>query len=413
MNQVINAARKDIRRVAKDPMALLLWLAIPLIIGGLITLATGGTDGPAPRAELLIVDQDSSVVANFLLNALSQAGGGAPLIQGREVSFKEGRELIDEGEASALLIIPEGFGEAVLDETPTTLRLITNPAQSILPGIVEETLSIMTDGTFYLHRVLGDELRELAAGPVDGGIFEDSDIARISVQINQAVARLEKYLFPRVLELETSLDEQDEGPGISIALLFLPGIMLMSLLFIAQGMSEDIWKELEQGTLRRAISAPGGVNPLLAGKLISGGLVMFLAALLILSLGTFYFELPLANLPLAVIWTSLAGIVFLAAMMLLQMYASSRRTGTILTGAFLFPLMMLVGSFFPSETMPVWVATLGAWTPNGWTLELLKDILLDRKDPASLAFGAGALMGAGLLVFVLAARRLAGGFLRA
>ena len=414
MSQIINATRKDIRRVLRDPMALLLSIAIPLMIGGLITIATGGSDGPAPEADLLVVDQDSSVVSGFLLNALAQVGGDESLIQSRKVSLEEGRELIDAGEASALLIIPEDFGLAVLDETPTTLRLITNPAQSILPGIIEETLSIMTDGAFYLHRVLGDELRELTAGSVDGGsVFEDDEIARISVAINQAITRLDKYLFPPALELETSLDEQDAGPEVPIGVLFLPGIMLMSLLFIAQGMSDDVWKELEQGTLRRALAAPGGVNPVLAGKLLAGGMVMSLIAMVILSLGTLYFELPVANLPLAVLWSTLAGIVFLLAMLFLQVCASSRRTGSILIGAFIFPLMMLGGSFFPSETMPAWMAAVGAWTPNGWALEVLKDILLDRDDPSSLAIGAGGLLASGLVVFALATRRLTGRFLRA
>ena len=413
MRQIINAARKDLRRVLKDPMALALWMAIPLIIGGLITLATGGNEGPALRAELLIVDNDSSFVSNLLLNGLSQAGGDESLIQTRAVSLEQGRELINAGEASAMLIIPENFGQAVIDDTPTALDLVTNPAQSILPGIVEETLSIMTDGTFYLHRVLGDELRELAEGPIGGGgAFEDDAIARISVQINQAISRLEQYLFPPALELETSLDAQEEGPGINIGVLFLPGIMLMSLLFIAQGLSEDIWKELEQGTLRRVVSTPAGAAPMLAGKLISGGLVMFSAALLILSIGTFYFELSPSKLPLAVVWSALAGVVFLLALLLLQMFASSRRTGAILIGAFIFPLMMLGGSFFPSETMPSWMAALGAWTPNGWTLELLKDILLGREDPSALTAGAGGLLAAGLIVFILATKRLTGGFLK-
>ena len=127
IGQIRNNAQKDLQRALRDPVGLLLWMGIPLVIGSLITLATGGTDGPAPQAHVLVVE------------------------------LEEGRRRIDDGDGSTLLVIPEGFGETVLAEEPTTLRLTTNPAQTILPGIVEETLSILTDATFYLHRVLGDE----------------------------------------------------------------------------------------------------------------------------------------------------------------------------------------------------------------------------------------------------------------
>ena len=196
-----------------------------------------------------------------------------------------------------MLVIPEGFGQAVIDEEPTTLRLTTNPAQTILPGIVEEMLSILTDATFYLHRVLGDEIDEIVAGPPDGGsVFEDSEISRISVAINQAMGRVETYLFPPVLELETSVDEEaDSGTDINVAVLFLPGIMLMSLMFMAQGLSEDIWREREQGTLGRAVSTPGGIGPLLGGKLVSGGVIILSTATIILTLGSLYLDLSLLN----------------------------------------------------------------------------------------------------------------------
>ena len=212
IGQIRNNAQKDLQRALRDPVGLLLWMGIPLVIGSLIALAFGGTNGPAPQAHVLVVDQDESFLSNLLLNALTQAGDSDGLIQAEQVELEEGRRRIDDGDGSALLVIPEGFGEAVLAEKPTTLRLTTNPAQTILPGIVEETLSILTDATFYLHRVLGEEIEELTAGPPDSGnVFDDAEISRISVSINQAITRLETYLFPPVLELTTSVDETEDG----------------------------------------------------------------------------------------------------------------------------------------------------------------------------------------------------------
>ena len=408
IRHIRNNAEKDLLRAFRDPMALLLWIAIPLFIGMGITLAVGGTSGPAPQAHVLVVDEDDSFLSSLLLNALTQAGGSDSLIQVEQIELEEGRNRINGGEGSALLVIPEGFGQAVIDEEPTTLRLTTNPAQTILPGIVEEMLSILTDATFYLHRVLGDEIDEIVAGPPDGGsVFEDSEISRISVAINQAMGRVETYLFPPVLELETSVDEEaDSGTDINVAVLFLPGIMLMSLMFMAQGLSEDIWREREQGTLGRAVSTPGGIGPLLGGKLVSGGVIILSTATIILTLGSLYLDLSLLNLPLAVLWTTFAGVVLLIGMVLIQLHASSQRAGSILTNSIVFPLMMIGGSFFPSEMMPAWMAAVGGWTPNGMALELLKDILLERVDPQALLTTFLAMLLSGTALFTWSARRL-------
>jgi hypothetical protein len=227
-----STALKDWRRHKRDPVGLIMWLGIPLLIGGLMVLVVGGT---------------------VLVGAMSQNALGG-LIRAEEVEQGEGRARMDEGDATALLIIPEGFGAAVLKEEPTTLELITNPSQTILPGIVEEGLSILVDATFYAHRVIGEDLREFAEGPPGGqNVFADSRIAEFSVKINQLVERLGDYLFPPLIQIEAvAEDETDEDEdGVSVALLFLPSILFMALLFMSQGLSIDLWHEREEKTLRR------------------------------------------------------------------------------------------------------------------------------------------------------------------
>jgi len=399
-----SAVRKDVRRHLRDPWALLFYLFIPLLIGGAIILATGGSAGPSPSAQLLVVDEDGSIISNLLVNALGQAGG---IIQAEKVTRTVGEERIQKGEGSALLEIPAGFGDAVLQEKSTKLLLITNPEQSILPGIIEETLEIVVDGTFYVHRILGEELQVIAAGPAGGATtLADADVAQISTSINQIIQRLEPFLFPPVIGLETSVDEQEPDNQVSIGALFLPGILMMSLLFIAQGLGEDVWREREQGTLRRMVSTPVGVTKFLAGKLIAGSVVILGIALIILIIGMAYLSMPFSNLPLALVWSVLSGGVFVNLLMLLQMYASSQRAASILASSLIFPLLMLGGSFFPSEVMPSWLAAIGRWTPNGWALEQLKSILLDRVQPGSLLIALMGLLIVGGVVFFLNARRM-------
>lgn len=403
-----SAALKDLKRQLNDPLGLLMWLLIPLAIGVLITLATGGSNGAAPTALLLIVDEDESLASGLLAGAFAQGALG-DLVVAEQVTRDSGLERIDSGDGSALLIIPAGFGEAVINEEPATLELVTNPAQRILPAILEDTLGVMVDGVFYLHRLFGDQLRQLTQMIESSGEQgpSDVDIAAVSVAINQAMAGLSESLFPPLLQVETTIEKEDsQGPDVSVGLLFLPGILILSLLFVAQGMSEDIWKEKEQGTLRRVLSTPGGVLPLLVGKLVSTVAIMTAIALLGLLLGAWYHGLSMRLLPPAVGWTMASGLVFFLAMLTLQLFASTRRGGAILTGALVFPLAMLGGSFFPSEAMPAWMRVVGRYTPNGLAVEHLKDILLERADAAAILLALALFAGASAVLLTISIRRL-------
>jgi ABC-type multidrug transport system permease subunit len=410
---VWSTAAKDLRRHAHDPMGLIFWIGVPLVIGLLMTSMSGGDDGPQPQAHVLVADLDDSFLSGLLVGALSQDAAGG-LIQAEAVELADGRARMDDGEASALLVIPAGFAQAVLDEEPTTLELVTNPSQRILPGIVEESLSIFVDGTFYLHRLIGEDLQAFSAGPDSGNTFPDQQIAEFSITVNQLVNRISEALSPLLIELETVAlgEEKTEGPSVNVALLFLPSILVMSLLMMAQGMSGDLWKERELRTLRRVVVSPQSIVGFLAGKLLSGAVIMFTVCFVVLTIGYSHFSIPLVTLPFAVLWAVFSGATLTALMTVLQLWASSRRSANIVTIALMFPLLMVGGSFFPFEAMPEEMVAIGKLTPNGWALTQLKAILLQRVVPAELAAAFTQLLAVGVVLFVINARRLRAGFAR-
>lgn len=401
MRFLLATAVKDLIRRRRDPLALLLWAGIPLAIGGLIFLAFGGDDA-GPSGRLLVVDQDNTVLSG-LLSSVYQQGPLAEIIEVEAVDLETGRKRIDGAEASGLLIIPEGFGNAVLNSEPFEISLVRNPAQRIVPGIIEESLSLVVESTFYLQRLFDEPLDIIAATqPGGANIVPDSTVASISVAFNQIVDRTRPYLFPPVIELETKTAGED---GFDFARLFFP-----SMLFMAQGLSEDIWRERSQGTLRRVIVTPQRVATFLVGKLLAGAMLMLVVIGLGLIAGRWIFGIELHGLPIALVWATVAGMMLLAMMVLVQLFASSERAGNILTGAAIFPLAMLGGSFFPFEVMPDWLASVGRYTPNGWALAKLNQVF--AGDLANLdLIGAIALVTLVIVVLTwLAMRRIRGRF---
>jgi ABC-type Na+ efflux pump permease subunit len=405
MGEILTVARKDMRRHMRDWLAAIMWLGIPLVIGSIMILATGGAAGPKPQALLLVADEDDDILSKFLLGAMRQ-GGADNMIRVERVLEEGGRQRIQQGEASALLVIPKGFSRAVVRETPARLLLVTNPFQRILPNIVEELLRIVTDGAFYLHRIAGPELRAVLEG-LSGEQETPSDIevAGTAVSVNQIVRKIQRSAFPPVIELQTTVIPSKPGnaaPQYPMAFLFLPGILVMGLLFAAQGLSGDIWQERESGVLRRVVTTPLGIPRYLVGKLLAATAVLTVIALVVLVAGMAYLGLPWSRLPLALVWSVAVGVMLTSMMLAIQVFASTRRGASLLSYAVVMPLMMLGGCMFPLEIMPRWMAAVGRHTPNGWGITHLKSVLLESNG--LLGFSAAlALMLAISTVFLLIA----------
>jgi ABC-2 type transport system permease protein len=404
-------ACKDLRRQLRDPAAIGMWFGIPLIIATLMVVAFGG-NGSALRAIVLVSDDDDSVVSELLAGAFTGAGD---MFAVEKVSREEGLARMDDGDATALLHIPAGFGQAVLKSEPVTLELVTNPAQRILPGLVEGVLDVVVDAVFYVQQVFGDVLERMIQDPPKGRrTLASLEVAAISISINDAVESISEVLDPLLIEVVTENDEPAEGGGgFNFGALLFPGILFMSLLFVAQGMSEDMWRERNQGTLRRLLTTPRSIGAFLAGKLLVAAMFMLAVVTVGLLFGVVFFDLPLSALPGAVLWGALSGTMMLSLFILVQLLAGSQRGGSTLTNMVLFPLMFLGGSFFPFEQMPPWMASVGQYTPNGWALVQFKAILDGTAELPTVALSLGVMLLFGAVLTTLSALRLRAGFARA
>jgi ABC-type multidrug transport system permease subunit len=425
----MQAARKDWRRLWRDPWKLLLWIGIPIVIGTLMTTVMGGSGNVQPRAVLYLEDQDDTMLSGFLVGAFSNEQVG-DMIDVIRIPHEEALERLNDNDGSAALLIPAGFQDAVMDETPITLQFVTNPAQRILPGILAEVLAMLQQGVFYIHRVFGDEIKLLRGTIDDTSEFTLSDpaVANIAVQINSAMRSLEDYLNPVLIQLEFPkdepeplTDEEQKGDGAAVAssdsatmpekipvsFYMMPSILLMALFFVAQGLSEDFWQEREAGTMKRFFNSPNTVGTFLASKVLGAAGVYLALGIVLIAIGySFHSFLAWSTLPLAVLWWTAGGVSVFMLMSLIQMFASSRRGGSLITNLLMFPLLMLGGSFFPFEAMPDWMAQVGQYTPNGWILHQLKPILLQQHELASLSISFVGLFAACALLYYILRQRI-------
>ncbi len=408
---LLSCIKKDVKWRLSDPISLLMWIGIPLLIGGTMAMVFGG-GGISMKVKLLVADQDD----NFITQVVTGALDGSGFVQVEQVKEATGRQRISDGEASGFLVIPKGFAEAALDNQPTELELLVNPSQTIGPKIVRSMLELGVEAHHYAHLIGGDTLQDLAKEPPKGQSFFLTFAAK-GMQMASHVGKLKKLdrlIDPFVLSVEDELtpkqqrDEEEQAAGtkqsFNFGILLFPGVLFMSLMFIAQGVTYDVWREKDLGTLSRLLCSPTGPATFMMSKMISGSLVIATVAAAGLLLGYLTFDLPLAVLPGALGWIIYAGATLLALFFFVQMLATSSRGANILSSVLVFPLMMLGGSFVPFESMQG-LEAIGRYTPNGLAVTQLSNIVKDQVDSATLSIAALQL-GIGTLVFFALASRL-------
>ncbi len=408
MDFLVASIQKDLYRWIQDRTALLLWVGIPFLIGGLITSMID-SGGGTPTGTLLVADEDETFVSGVFVGAFSQEQLGELIIV-EQVSIEEGELRINEGEASGFLTIPRGFQDALLNESAVTLTLKTNPAQTILPGIIEDVTEILLDAGFYAQRLIGPEIQAIMEAS-EGGSPSEAFVAGISVDIQNKIQAIGDKLTPLAIEVEI-VEPPPTEPVPDYALLFLPGVVLMAVLLAANSLASDYWVERDKGTLRRLVSAPGALTGFVTGKAVAALIVMVAITAVILLAGFAYHDVAWSKYLSSLLWVALGGVGLFAWFAALQMLLPNNKAANLVTMILLFPLMMVGGSFFPLAALPDWIAGIGRFAPNGFIVDRLSIELSGASawsiDAASWLISA-AITTSGLLIGVL---RLKTGFAR-
>lgn len=406
MSFALSSFHKDIARWRQDYMATLVWMLIPLMLGGLITILMGSD--VRPSGKLLLVDEDKTFLSELVVGAYS-AGELGEFITVEKTTYEDGMALVNDDEASGLLVIPEGFAAAFLESEPVTLTLRTNPSQTILPGIIRNVTEILLDAGFYAHQLFSDEIETLTSMNDDP---TDAQVAAIAVAIRNKMETVAPQLFPPVIDIEI-VEPPVERPGPPLALLYMPGVILMAVVFSANGLAADFWRERDKGTLRRLVFAPALLGSFLVGKALAAGLVIAIVAGFTLFLGFLYHGIGWAHFPVSLLWLLVSGVALFAWFSALQMMFSNQKVAGIVSTLLVFPLLMAGGSFFPLAVLPGWIAAIGRASPNGF--------MADRLTTEITSLGAGAIdpmswlivLAGAVFGLLVCAWRLRTGFARA
>lgn len=381
MRIIFHLIQKDFRRKWKNPVVILGFLLIPVIFTFIFGFVFGSSEEEIlPKVRILVVDKDKSLISQFLLAAFNQ-GELKKFIQADVVEEKQGHELLDAGKASALLIIPESFGDDVWQGEKAELTLLKNPSEQFLPQIAEEIIDTTSLLLSALFSVFSDELSTIQ-NAVNKGEFSDADISTISIQVKDRIEGVAKFVFPPIITLkERTISEgtETEAASISVQGYILPAIAIMFLLFICNIVFEDVLHEKETGTLLRMSVSPMKISEFIWSKTITSALIGMCCTLVLVALGRILFAIQWGNIFLVILILFCLNIMLAGFISLIYSFIRTEQQAGAVLSSVIITMSLLGGSMMPVENFPPFIQQISKFTPNYWGIKAFQKAIL--QDP--------------------------------
>ena len=398
---------KDLKLMFRDRAALVFMLLAPflLTIGmGFVTGRFSGGSSGLSDIPVVIVNLDNEQLGNALTDLFASEELADLLEPTSSDDPEAARQLIDEDQAAAAVIIPEGFtrsiipaegtsfGEGFVQPEPVKIEVYANPSRpataGVVKAIVDEFLSRVEEGRTAGITSIAQLMQSGLVDPQNAeaearSLFQDADPAESAA-----------------IRLKTN-QEGAEAIEFDILAFMAPGMALLFLMYTVSYGGRSILSERSQGTLPRLLVSPTSTAQVLGGKVLG---IFFTGVaqvgLLILASTVFF----------GVKWGDAAGLVvlILAAVfgatgwgMFITALARSPAQVASLGSALMLIFGILGGSFIDPDQMPPLVRTISKITPNAWGLDGFTTLALGGTLP-NLVEPVTALLIMGAVLFGVA-----------
>jgi ABC-2 type transport system permease protein len=411
MKKLLLIGLKDLKLMFRDRAALIFMLLAPflLTIGmGFVTGRFSGGSSGLSDIPVIIVNLDQGQLGNALEDLFNSDELSDLMEPTASDSPEAARQLIDSDQASAAVIIPEGFSERIIPPNGSILNpdyippglvkieIYTNPSRptsaGIIKAIVDEFISRVEE-----RNISG--MTTVVQLMVDG-LIDPRNAENIAQALFQNVDESEST----AITLKTN-KKGAEAVEFDLLAYFAPGMALMFLMYTVSYGGRSILAERSQGTLPRLLVSPTFSTQVLGGKVLGIFLTgVAQVGILILASSTFF----------GVQWGDTAGLVVLIlaavfgatgwGMLITSLARSPAQVGSVGTAIMLI-FGILGGSFINLDQMPPLLRTVSKITPNAWGLDgfttlALGGTLSNLVEPVTALLIMGALLfGVAVVIF--------------
>jgi ABC-2 type transport system permease protein len=420
--------RNGFRALRRDRGALILSFVLPIAFFTIFAVVFGGMNtSSTPRVNVLVVDEDHSLVSERLVRGLvnepsllvsthpNTADQGKDRRIPQDYTAASAETAVKQGVAPVALIIPKGFGANPIAFGPAAGRQVfkilhdsSDPvAAQVVAGMLQKVVMtslpdiMAAEGMKYFEK-FGGGLTPEQRRNTESGIswlrnwMQRRDREGSSRHESSDVGGLVAFSVRDVV------GENKRSPMIAF---YAAGIGVMFLLFTASAAASSLLDESESGALDRMLSARVSMTALLAGKLAYCALLAFLQLVLMFLWGAAVFHLDLfTHLPGFLVMTAATSLAVASFGMLLASVSRTRAQQAAISTLIILTMSAVGGSMFPRFLMPEMMKRIGLLTFNAWAIDGYTKVFWRDEPLSHLAPQVGALVGSCIVLFLIARR---------
>lgn len=389
----------------KDKVHVFTVFLLPILIAGLLGSAyTAGDDLELPVA---LVNLDQSQYSADMVSILKDID---EIKLNNIASIDAANDLVVEGEAIAVIIIPANFGERIDAYEQTEVQVLMDPAQAeygqLITSIMDEVIEIAV--------IQGEMKHGMNAVTADLNLNSAAEVRAAEAQNEGVVDSQTKRMIdnpPVAVVKETVEGAAVQAPD-NVFVLLVPGFTVMFSFFLLPVIAGQLLREKEEGALRRLVAAPLSTNIIMAGKVIAYMVVVILQVFLIFMVAAIAFGMPLGNSPLGMVLITfcLALAATSLGVMLAALAHSEQQAGSI--GLLLVFILAGVGGCIQLGSKPLplfryenFVGFVSRLTPHAQALEGYMRLIKDNGTAVDVLPQSGILLMMTVVFFVVAVWR--------
>lgn len=365
MRKTLSVGRKEIRQILRDRRTLTILLFVPAFF---LLVYGYALNWDIRHVRLAVDDRDRSAASRSLISAFVNSGYFD--LVGEVRTEQDLTDLMDQGDARIVLVIPAGLSRDVQSGR-------TVPVQILLNG----------DNANTATTVMGYALT-----------IVQSESARYQLIAGTALAP------PVSVEARVWYN-----PQLRSALFLVPGLIAYIVMITAViSTALSIVREKERGTMEQVRMAPLDAWSFVVGKTIPYFVISLASAAAILLVAMVMFGLPMRGSWLLLLaTTSLFLLGALGLGLLISSVADTQQVAFQLALIVSFmPTLMLSGFIFPIASMPAFLQAVTHVVPARYFLIALRGIVLKGVGVAIVWQQLAALSVYALVVLMLASVRL-------
>jgi ABC-2 type transport system permease protein len=387
MKKILAITFRDIRLRFSGFSEWLFFLILPVLFTLILSGGTGASSDN--RVQLAVVNQALTPLSAELIAALENSESIRPEL----MTLENGENRFDSRRISALLIIPAGFEQSVLESGSLTLELRQQPNNLnalVAQRAVQAAISRVGQAVEIARRSLAQA----------ENIRAFSSTADRQDYFNEALTSAQSLLDDspdRISEIQGNTPDQIEydpransSAGQLITWVFIPLI----------GLSELFAYERQKGTLRRILTTPTHKATYIFGTIFGQVLIAMAQMTLLVGFGILVMKLNWGqNIPGLVVMLVTGALAAAALGTMLGTFVKTAAQAQGLSIMLGMVMALMGGCWYPLELFPQVVRNIVKVLPTTWAMQGLLDLVLRGRGLVDILPEAGVLLGFAAVFF--------------